>query len=97
MKLLFVGIIVFLVIMYIYTYVRYKKRKKQTVPLVEEFRNKYIQKKPKASKPDTDEGTVKYITKFNSTLDYIERDELIKESQEMKNPAPKHKPKQLQF
>lgn len=97
MKLLLTGIILFLVIMYIYTYIRYKKRKKQNVHLVDEFRRKYVQKKPEVLKQGVDDQFIKYTTKFNSTVDYIERDEFLKESQEMKEPVPKRTPKQLQF
>lgn len=96
MKLLLAGIILFLVIMYIYTYIRYKKRKKQNVHLVDEFRRKYVHKEPEAQQ-DIDDQFIKYTTKFNSTVDYIERDEFLKESQEMKEPVPKRPPKQLQF
>jgi len=99
MKILLVGIILFLVIMYIYTYMKYKKRKNQnSVSFIEEFNRKYKQKQSKTLKQEVNDQPVKYITKYNSTLDYIEWDDLIKESPEMKEPAPqKHPPKQLQF
>lgn len=97
MKLLLTGIIVFLVILYIFTYVRYKKMKKNRISAVDDFKKKY-------HKEDKDMGIkvqnraddfTTYTTKFNSTLDYIEREQLIEESQDAKKP--KIVPKKLQF
>lgn len=97
MKLLLTGIIVFLVILYIFTYVRYKKMKKNRISAVEDFKKKY-------HKEDKDMGIkvqnraddfTTYTTKFNSTLDYVEREQLIEESQDAKKP--KIVPKKLQF
>lgn len=96
MKLLLTGIVVFLVIVYIYTYIRYKKSKKRNVNLVDEFKRKYLQKEAKENDVDDDEF-IKYTTKYNSTIDYIDRDDLIKESQEMKGSKPRPTPKRLQF
>ncbi len=96
MKLLLTGIVVFLVVVYIYTYIRYKKSKKRNVNLVDEFKRKYLQKESKENDVDDDEF-IKYTTKFNSTIDYIDRDDLIKESQEMKEAKPRPTPKRLQF
>lgn len=98
MKLLLTGIIVFLVILYIFTYVRYKKMKKNRISAVEDFKKKYH----KENFPDSgtkvqnraDDFTT-YTTKFNSTLDYIEREQLIEETQDVKKP--KIVPKKLQF
>lgn len=98
MKLLLTGIIVFLVILYIYTYVRYKKMKNNRSSAVEDFKKKYH----KENSPDS--GTkvqnrandfTTYTTKFNSTLDYVEREQLIEETQDVKKP--KIVPKKLQF
>lgn len=97
MKLLLTGIIVFLFILYIYTYVRYKKMKNNRSSAVEDFKKKY-------HKEDKDPGTkvqnrandfTTYTTKFNSTLDYVEREQLMEETQDVKKP--KIVPKKLQF
>ncbi len=95
MKLLLTGIVVFLVVVYIYTYIRYKKSKKRNVNLVDEFKRKYLQKE--SNENGVDDEFIKYTTKFNSTIDYIDRDDLIKESQEMKEAKPRPTPKRLQF
>lgn len=78
MKLLIMSIFVFLVIMYVYTYKRYKKIKKNNINTVEEFRKKYLKKElPDAQ--DAGKGN-NYITKYNSSVDYIEKDTFLKEA-----------------
>ncbi len=95
MKLLLTGIVVFVVVVYIYNNIRYKKSKKRNVNLVDEFKRKYLQKE--SNENGVDDEFIKYTTKFNSTIDYIDRDDLIKESQEMKEAKPRPTPKRLQF
>lgn len=97
MKLLLIIIIVFLVILYIYTFVRYKKRKNSHVSAVEEFKRKY-HKEQSDDEPDMQNDSYKmYKTKFNSDLDYIEPEELVKECQEMKEPKQTKEFGKLQF
>lgn len=96
MKLLLIGIIVFLVILYIYTYVRYKKMKKNRISAVEDFKNKYHKKEQKElAQSHNNEPMTTYTSKFNSTLDYVEKNQLAEETQEMKKL--KIVPKRLQF
>lgn len=96
MKLLLIGIIVFLVVLYIFTYVRYKKMKKNRISALEDFKRKYQKKeqKEKTTQVARDNLTA-YTSKFNSTLDYVEKDQLIEETQDMKKS--KIVPKRLQF
>lgn len=96
MKLLLIGIIVFLVILYIYTYVRYKKMKKNRISAVEDFKNKYHNKEQKElDQSRTNDPITTYTSKFNSTLDYVEKNQLAEETKEMKKL--KIVPKRLQF
>lgn len=99
MKLLLIGIIVFLVILYIYTYVRYKKMKKNRISAVEDFKNKYHKKEQKEQKEldqiRNNDPMTTYTSKFNSSLDYVEKNQLAEETQEMKKL--KIVPKRLQF
>lgn len=96
MKLLLIGIIVFLVILYIYTYVRYKKMKKNRISAVEDFKNKYHKKEQKElDQIRNNDPMTTYTSKFNSSLDYIEKNQLAEETQEMKKL--KIVPKRLQF
>lgn len=94
MKLILIGIIVFLVILYIYTYVRYKKMKNSRISAVEDFKNKYHKKTESSSKKQSD-SLKSYTTKYNSTLDYVDRKKLAEETMEMKQP--KIVPKKLRF
>lgn len=97
MKLLLIGIIVFLVILYIYTFVKYKKRKNSHVSVVEDFKRKYHNKDSNMELNTQEDSYVMYKTKFNSDLDYIEPEELVKECQEMKEPKQTKKFGKLQF
>lgn len=96
MKLLIIGIIIFLVVLYIYTFIKYKKRKNSHVNAVEDFKRKYH--KERLDDTDTqNDAVVKYKTKFNSDLDYMEPEQLIQECQEMKEQKPAKKFGRLQF
>lgn len=96
MKLLIIGIIVFLVIMYVYTYVKYKKRKNSYISAVEDFKRKY-HRESSEDLPDVNDILVSYKTKYNSNLDYMDREQLIEECQEMKKPKEIKKFGKLQF
>lgn len=85
MKLLIMGIFVFLVIMYVYTYKRYKKTKKNNINTVDEFRRKYLKKGKINENQNIDEKTSNYITKYNSSIDYIEKDAFLKEASDAKS------------
>lgn len=95
MKILLVGIIIFLVVLYIYSFVKYKKRKNSHVSAVEEFKQKYHNKHLEDTTQD--DSVVIYKTKYNSDLDYIEPGQLIQECQKMKEPKPIKKFGKLQF
>lgn len=75
MKLIIIIVIAFLVLLYVYTYIKYKKRKSQNINSVDEFHKKYL-KESNVKKQNASKNTsyTKYITKYNSTLDYIEKD-----------------------
>ncbi|NBJ91439.1 hypothetical protein D5281_02275 [bacterium 1xD42-62] len=79
MKLLVISIFVFLVIMYVYTYKRYKKNKKNNINTVDEFRRKYLKKNVSNENQDANKAG-NYITKYNSSIDYIEKDAFLKET-----------------
>lgn len=96
MKLLILGIIIFLIVLYICTYIRYKKRKNSRVSAVDEFKRKYHKEHVDDSNMQND-SFINYKSKFNSNLDYIEPEQLIQECQEMKEPKPAKKFDKLQF
>lgn len=92
MKLLIIMIIVFLVVLYVYTFIKYKKRKRAQISSVDDYRRTYLKETglPPAS-PQKD-GCTNYLTKHNSSLDYIEKEAFISEltgEQESAKPMPR--------
>lgn len=72
MKLIICIMIAFLAVVYVYSYIRYKRRKNETIDTVAEFNEKYLKKKK---------------TSFNKNgpTDYIERTEFIEEAHKAAN------------
>lgn len=97
MKLLLIGIVIFLVILYVFTYIRYKKMKKNRISAVDDFKKKYhkAEQVQNVQNQSRNNDFTTYTSKFNSTLDYVDREQLAEECQDMKQP--KIKPKRLQF
>ncbi len=85
MKVLLIVIIAFLVLIYINAYIRYKKMKKNGVDTVGQYREKYQEKKRLRNvmakeNPQIQSGYKPYVTKYNSNVDYIDKDEFFKEA-----------------
>lgn len=77
MKLIIIITIAFLILVYAYSYIKYKKRKAQTVNSVDEFHKKYLKKSISQKKAASKDTACNYITKYNSTLDYVEKDDFL--------------------
>lgn len=99
MKALLIVIFAFLVLIYLYTFIRYKKRKKNEVNTVDSYRRNYIERINTKSSESCDDYLRKQITKYNSSVDYIEWNDFVSEVNEQKHAAdPKTvKPKRLQY
>ena len=101
MKMLIIIIIGFLAIIYIYTFIKYKKRKKNEISVVNSYRENYIEKKRFNNQSDiTDNSSYQQITKYNSSVDYIEWNDFVSEINEQKqntNVKQNKFPKQLQY
>lgn len=93
MKILLIGVIGFLILFYLYTYIKYKKHRNNQISTVEFYHKNYLERNAASSK-DTSEGylTQKQITKYNSSVDYMEWNDLVAEVNEQKKPT-LHKPK----
>lgn len=78
MAILIVIIIAFLIVLYVYTYIKYKKRRNKGVSAVEEFRKNYVDRDD-TEDPDQDD-LIKYVTRYNSPIDYIEWQDFVEES-----------------
>ena len=100
MKALLIVIFAFLVLIYLYTFIRYKKRKKNEVNTVDSYRKNYIERINTKSSESCDDYLRKQITKYNSSVDYIEWNDFVSEINEQKqntNVKQNKFPKQLQY
>ena len=78
-------IVVFLAIVYIYTFLKIrKKRKNKTPDAIQSFHQKYdhILHRPEPDKNQTEHKN--QITRYNSTVDYITREDLFENKAEDK-------------
>ena len=77
---LFIGLIIaFLILIYVYTFIKIRKKRKNNIDnmVVDNYRKQYLQRKKQsesANYKNTNYET--YITKYNSQVDYIEKDQL---------------------
>ena len=79
MKLFLLLLIAFLALVYIYTFIKIrKKRKNPTKSAVEDFNEKYLSSKVPLvnNNHHLPANYKKQITKYNSTIDYIDKSEL---------------------
>lgn len=74
MKLIIIVIFAFLVLVYVYTFIKIRKRRNNKTSSVEEFNKKYLNKKENIVMKD--QYYKKYITKYNSKIDYISKEDL---------------------
>lgn len=77
MSLILIFIIAFLVVMYLLIFLRKsKKRKTDEINTVEEFHRDYAERMKNSRKQrDITSKTTNYVTKYNSSVDYIEKGE----------------------
>lgn len=100
MKVLLIVVIGFLILLYLYTYIKYKRRRKNQMTTVDHYHKNYLERN-KASKDNSyEEHTIqKQITKYNSSVDYMEWNDLVTEINDQKKSAnPKvNKSKRFQY
>lgn len=78
---LFIGLIIaFLALIYIYTFIKIRKRRQKNTDAVDNYRKQYLQRKSLSETSNykdsnRDSNYEAYITKYNSRLDYIEKDQ----------------------
>lgn len=103
MKILLIIIIAFLVLIYAYTFIKYKKRKQNQINTVETYRKNYLERINAKSSPKYDEykdyDIRRHITKYNSSLDYVEWNDFLDDINKQKHDenSKKIKPKRLQY
>lgn len=107
MKLLITVIVVFLIIVYGYTYIRYKKKRRQSMNHVQEFHEKYKNKKSNINKAASNHqlsaNTNTDDTDSYQPIDFMDKDEFVSDIQsEVREQAGKYNAqtvskKKLQF
>lgn len=70
MKLFIILIIIFLVVVYLFTYIRYKKNKRHPINTVQQFHDTYLKQADRSSKESIDHS-----------MDYLIKEELFSEIQ----------------
>lgn len=67
----FIGLIIaFLILVYVYTFIKIRKKRKNNTDAVSNYKKQYT----KLKKTSESSNYKKYITKYNSHIDYIEKD-----------------------
>lgn len=99
MNALLIVIIGFIVLIYLYTYFKHKKRKKNQISVVDSYRKNYIERTDNKHKENIDDELKKQITKYNSSVDYIEWNDFVAEINDQKKVSEQKpiKPKRLQY
>lgn len=64
----------FLVIVYIYSFIKIKKNKTKTFDSVQEYHNLYLNHKSLSERRKNNVSN--YITKYNSTIDYKDKEDI---------------------
>ena len=73
-----IGLVIFIIIFNVYHIIKIRKRKTNRQDAVREFQSKY--KNNTREKPAQTDDYVKYITKYNSSVDFVDKDTFIKEA-----------------
>lgn len=75
MKLLIVLVIAFLATVYIFTFIKIRKRRKNQTDAIDDYRKKYIEKESLKARKNIIEERQKSVRK-KDVIDYIEKEEL---------------------
>lgn len=76
MKMLIGLVIAFLVLVYVYTFIKIRKKRKNNIDTVTKYNTAYLKKKTYKSEKSNSSNYQNQITKYNSQIDYIEKDKL---------------------
>lgn len=75
---LFIGLIIaFLIFIYVYTFIKIRKKRKKSINKVDDYRRQYVQRKKRSQAANYKNSNYEtYISKYNSQMDYIEKNQL---------------------
>lgn len=72
-----IGLLIgFLILVYVYNYLKLRKRRQNQIDTVAEYHRQFASRK-KIRHNSSDSNYQKYITKYNSKTDYISKDDLF--------------------
>lgn len=80
-----IGLVIFIIIFNVYHIIKIRKRKTNRLDAVREFQSKY--KNNAGEKPAQTDDYVKFITKYNSSVDFVDKDTFIKEAVKQVKPG----------
>lgn len=96
MKYALIGVAAFIIVVYVYTFIKHRKKKNSQTSTVKEFRQKYLKKNPEMKGQHTSrsdlmpnrnipEGYTRYLTKYNSSVDYVDKNEFLNQGSNQNN------------
>ncbi len=88
MKYTLIAVVAFLIVVYAYTYIKHRKRRNNQTSTVKEFKSKYLKKAEKETE-NISQGYTPYLSKYNSSLDYVDKSEFLKSASDSQPPASK--------
>ncbi len=93
MKYTLIAVVAFLIVIYAYTFIKHRKRKDNQTSTVKEFRQKYLKDTLQEANDTKDfpQGYTPYVTKYNSSIDYVDKTEFLKEINEPQTTANQRK------
>lgn len=78
MEVMIFIVFAFLVLVHVYSFIKIRrKRKEKNKSNVSEFHKTYHRNTAIRRSPQTDNNYNKYVTKYNSSVDYISKDEFM--------------------
>lgn len=79
MKYTLIAVVAFLIVVYAYTFIKHRKRKSNQTSTVKKFKSKYL-KDPSRKNTNVPEGYTRYLSKYNSPVDFVDKNEFLKEA-----------------
>lgn len=76
MKIIIGFLIGFLILVYVYNYLKLRKRRKKQIDTVAEYHRRFASRR-KSMHNLSDTNYEKYITKYNSKTDYISKEDIF--------------------
>ena len=84
-----IGLVVFIIIFNVYHIIRIRKKRTPRTDAVNAFKSGYRKNEKKKPEQTKSDDYVRFITKYNSSVDFVDKDDFIKDAVEQnKNQYP---------